>query len=81
MANLAVFNDHHLELTRSFHFKTCQRVYLFMMFLMLLKVFMNVIGHLVVVMLARSLKHDIIFAIFLETLSDNIVTASCTHAR
>ena len=52
-----------------------------MMFLMLLKVFMNVIGHLVVVMLARSLKHDIIFAIFLETLSDNIVTASCTHAR
>ena len=67
--NLITFTDHDLGLLSPLHFKICKLVYLIMMFTILRRVSMKVIGHLVLkvaVILATSLKYNIIFAKFLE---------------
>ena len=74
-----VSTNHNLGQPRSLHFKFCQLIYLFKTFIMFSRVFIYLVGYLVnlskiLVKLAISLEHNIIFAKFLAILLDNNIT-------
>ena len=82
---LNISMNHNVGPPRSLHLKFCQVIYLFKTFIMLWRIFINAVGYLVMIFqkisakLVISLKHNIIFAKFLEIPLDDNVTSSHTH--
>ena len=83
---LDISTSHNVGLLRSLHFKFWQMIYLCKTVIMLWRFF--ICGWLLSYDLSKistklvvSLKHNIIFAKFLEILLDNNVTSSHTHIR
>ena len=76
--------NHNVGLSRSIHFKLCQMTYLFKKFIMLPRTLIYSLGYdlsNISAKLVVSLKHNIIFAKFLEIPLDNNVTSSHTYIR
>ena len=76
-------NDN-VGLPRSLPLKFCQMIYLFKMFIMFWRISIYAFGYDLSKILAKlviSVKHNIIFAKFLEMLLDNNITSSHTYIR
>ena len=78
---LNISTNHNVGSPRSLHLKFCRIIYLFKTFIMLWRIFSYSVGYLVMTFQKSRLKHNIIFAKFLEILLDNNVTSLHTHVR
>ena len=84
---LDISKNQNVGLPRYLHFKFCQMIYLFKTFIMLQRIFTYVVSYFtydlskISAKLAISLKHNIIFAKFLEIqLDNNINFFAYTHS-
>ena len=86
LVSLDISTNYNVGPPRSLHFKFCQMICLFNTFILLWRIFIYAVLLSydllkISAKLVTSLKHNIIFAKFLETLLDNNVTFSDTHIR